>query len=212
VKIIAVDSDVANNKLWPDALDIKDNSDEQPQAPMLWFKADSALLVNGKPFFIPNFTNECSAAVCLAVRVCRLGKCIAAKFAPRYYDAIAVAVDFTAEDVLRLLRQQQMPWDLAKSFDASVALGRWHELDALNNEAHEDVQLKMTVADKQTTIVVHNYRNLINNVIEKLSDIFTLRQGDILLVCKQQTKIVVQINDHVTGWLDAEKLTEFNVK
>ena len=68
----------------------------QPEEPVIFAKPDSALLKDGKPFFIPDFTKQCDYEVELVVRICRLGKNISPRFAHRYYDAVTVGIDFTA--------------------------------------------------------------------------------------------------------------------
>ncbi len=59
--------------------------------------ADSALLNNGKPFFIPDHPGRIEYETELVVRICKLGKTIPQRFAHRYYDAVTVGIDFTAE-------------------------------------------------------------------------------------------------------------------
>ena len=53
MKIIVVESSDACNKQ-----PYKTLFNELSDCPRLWMKADSALLKNNKPFFIPEFTNE----------------------------------------------------------------------------------------------------------------------------------------------------------
>ena len=56
--------------------------------PVVFMKPDSAILKDGKPFFIPDFSNEIHYETELVVRIKRLGKNIAPRFANRYYDAV----------------------------------------------------------------------------------------------------------------------------
>ncbi len=58
--------------------------------PVIFLKPDSAILKDGKPFFIPDFSNEVHYETEVVVRICRLGKNIAPRFASRYYDAVTV--------------------------------------------------------------------------------------------------------------------------
>ena len=61
--------------------------------PVIFMKPDSAILKDGKPFFIPDFSNEIHYETELVVRINRLGKNIAPRFANRYYDAVTVGID-----------------------------------------------------------------------------------------------------------------------
>ena len=104
-----------------------------------------ALLTHGKPMFKPDFTHEMSAAPYVALRISRMGKSIPARFAFRYYDAVGVAIDFTAEDVLRRLSQEGGPWDAAKSFDGSICIGDWLDLDKMSDSLLSDISVFMLV-------------------------------------------------------------------
>lgn len=65
----------------------------------------------------------------LVVRINRLGKNIAPRFASRYYDAVTVGIDFTARDLQRRFREEGKPWELCKGFDNSAAIGDFVPVD-----------------------------------------------------------------------------------
>lgn len=211
MKIIVVESALASksaavyNKNGDNALDI------QKECPRVWFKADSALLTHGKPVFVPEFTKQLSAAPYLALRICRMGKSIPARFAYRYYDAASVAVDFTAQDVLRELRAKGEPWDMAKSFDGSVCIGR--EIACASLTAGRELTLTLLVdGEPSSTTVISDLAALAGRAIEQISRFFTLRQGDWLLIGKPDCTPLVKIGSHIAGTLEGEALTEFNIK
>ena len=119
MKIFAVGMNYAeHNKTQNEALSGK-------ETPVLFTKADSALLKDGKPFFIPDDLGMIEYETELVVRICRLGKTIPERFAHRYYDAVTVGIDFTARELQQKLREQGMPWELCKGFDGAAALGKW---------------------------------------------------------------------------------------
>ena len=74
--------------------------------PTIFMKSDSSLLKDGKPFFIPDFSSEIHYETELVVKIDRLGKNIAERFAHRYYSEVTVGIDFTARDLQRRLREQ----------------------------------------------------------------------------------------------------------
>ena len=119
MKIFAVDMNYAEyNKSQNETLSKK-------EGPVIFTKADSALLKDKKPFFIPDDLGTIEYETELVVRICRLGKTISERFAHRYYDAVTVGIDFTARELQQKLRAQGLPWDLCKGFDGSAALGEW---------------------------------------------------------------------------------------
>ena len=88
--------------------------------PTIFMKSDSSLLKDGKPFFIPDFSSEIHYETELVVKIDRLGKNIAERFAHRYYSEVTVGIDFTARDLQRRLREQGLPWEISKAFDNSA--------------------------------------------------------------------------------------------
>ena len=72
-----------------------------PEEPVIFTKADSSLLKDGKPFFVPDHLGRVDYETEMVVRICRLGKSIPERFAHRYYDAVTVGIDFTARDLQR---------------------------------------------------------------------------------------------------------------
>ncbi|HPD87583.1 MAG TPA: fumarylacetoacetate hydrolase family protein, partial [Proteiniphilum sp.] len=91
--------------------------------PVLFMKPDTALLKDGKPFFLPDFSEDVQYETELVVRVSRLGKNIAERFAHRYYDQVTVGIDFTARDLQTKQKELGLPWEIAKGFDHSAAVG-----------------------------------------------------------------------------------------
>ena len=71
----------------------------KPENPVIFTKADSALLKDHKPFFIPDHMGRIDYETELVVRISRLGKTIPQRFAHRYYDAVTVGIDFTAREL-----------------------------------------------------------------------------------------------------------------
>ena len=48
----------------------------KPEKPVIFTKADSALLKDHKPFFIPDWSSQVDYETELVVRICRLGKSV----------------------------------------------------------------------------------------------------------------------------------------
>ena len=55
----------------------------KPEAPVIFTKADSALLKDHKPFFIPDWSKQVDYETEIVIRICRLGKGIPERFAHR---------------------------------------------------------------------------------------------------------------------------------
>ncbi|MBR6962280.1 MAG: fumarylacetoacetate hydrolase family protein [Prevotella sp.] len=183
----------------------------KPETPVIFTKADSALLKDGKPFFLPDFSERVDYETELVVRICRLGKCIPERFAHRYYDAVTVGIDFTARDVQQRLRAAGHPWELSKGFDGSAAIGQWVEkeklLDVQAVRFHLDIN-GSTVQEGCTCDMLYR----IDELIAYISQFFTLKTGDLLYTGTPSGVGPVHINDHLTGFLEDRKVLELNVK
>lgn len=185
--------------------------EERPAALTVFMKPETALLKDGKPFFLPHFSERIEHEAEVAVRICRLGKNIAPRFAYRYYDALTVGVDFTARDLQARLREQGAPWEIAKAFDGSAALGTWVDKSTLPLEEGVPFSLQIngtTVQSGNTHDMIYN----IDEIIAYVSRFFTLKMGDIIYTGTPQGVGPVHIDDHITGYLGDNKVLEFNVK
>lgn len=119
-------------------------------------KSDSSLMVNRKPFFIPDWSTDMRYVPCAVVRVCKLGKHISEKFASRYYDSIAPAINIFAEDY-RQSGDAIRIW----AFDGSLPVGTFMNL---NQYLPSDL-----IVD-------------IDTAISQVSQLMTIRQGDLIFI------------------------------
>lgn len=183
----------------------------KPEEPVIFTKADSALLKDGKPFFVPDFMGQIDYETEIVVRICRLGKSIPARFAHRYYDAVTVGIDFTARDMQRKARAEGRPWDICKGFDDSAAIGEWVDVSKFRDiqaiHFHLDINGK-TVQEGCTSDMLFK----VDEIIEYISRFYTLKTGDILYTGTPAGIGAVSIDDHLEGWIEDRKVLEFNCK
>ena len=183
----------------------------KPEAPVIFTKADSALLKDGKPFFIPDWSERVDYEAELVVRICRLGKGIPVRFAHRYYDAVTVGVDFTARDWQEKARAKGLPWEICKGFDGSAVIGQWVE-----KEKFRDVQALQFHLDINGTTVQQGCTSdmlyKIDELIAYISTYFTLKTGDLLYTGTPVGVGPVKIDDHLEGWVEDRKVLDFNCK
>lgn len=183
----------------------------KPETPVIFTKADSALLKDKKPFFIPDFMGCIDYEAEVAVRISRLGKTIPERFAHRYYDAVTVGIDFTARELQQKLRANGEPWDLCKGFDGSAALGEWVSVDKFRDvqalHFHLDINGN-TVQEGRTSDMLFS----IDSLIAYISRFFTLKTGDILFTGTPVGVGPVHIDDHLEGYIEDRKVLDFSCK
>ena len=184
----------------------------QGRQPVVFTKADSALLTDGRPFFVPSFTKRCDYETELCVRINHLGRSIPERFAHRYYDEVTVGIDFTARDLQEQLRQQGLPWDLCKGFDGSAAVGRWVPLGHFGKDV-QDLRFHLLRNGEQVqTGCTADMIFGVDRLVSFISQFFTLKTGDIIFTGTPAGIGPVSIEDHLEGYLEGEKVLEFNVK
>lgn len=179
--------------------------------PVIFTKADSSLLKDRKPFFIPDELGTIEYEAEIVVRVCRLGKSISERFASRYYDAVTVGIDFTARDLLRKLSQQGLPWDMSKSFDGAAALGEWVSKDKFLDIQRLRFHLDVNGETKQegcTNDMIYK----VDEIISYVSRFFTLKTGDLIYTGCPVSGTPVHINDRLEGYIEERKVLDLHCK
>lgn len=156
-------------------------------------KGDSCLLNGRKPLFMPEWTKELGVTECIILRVSRLGKEIAPKFASRYYDAVAPGADFIAMDLAREAEQAGRPWTQALAFDYSLAIGEFVEASVFSGQ-YSDYVLTPEEA------------------IAKASKVMTIRQGDLIYIQKRQAPRPVAKEEIIRVEIDGEEKLYCKIK
>ena len=181
------------------------------EKPVIFTKADSALLKPGKPFFVPDHWGRIDYEAEVVVRICSLGKNISQRFAHRYYDAVTVGIDFTARDLQREASQNGQPWTICKGFDGSAAIGEWVDIAKFRNVQALHFHLDKngeTVQEGCTSDMFYG----VDEIIAYISQFFTLKTGDLLYTGTPAGVGPVQIGDHLDGWLEDRKVLDLNCK
>lgn len=105
-------------------------------APESYLMADSSILYTGRPFFVPDFAERFVASPSIVVRTGRLGKCIAPKFAHRYWDAVTAGFNVVAQ------ADTEGGMDaLDRAFDGAAILGDWVPVASLTDALHAVVEV-----------------------------------------------------------------------
>ncbi|MBO6217402.1 MAG: fumarylacetoacetate hydrolase family protein [Prevotella sp.] len=214
MKIFAVGMNyVEHNKELNNTLLITEKYERKTEEPVIFTKADSALLKNGKPFFIPDFMGRIDHEAELVVRICRLGKGIPEKFAHRYYDAVTVGVDFTAREVQKKAKDLGRPWTIAKGFDGSAVIGEWVPIARSEERSTfniQDLHFHLDINGKTVqTGFSGDMLYKVDELIAYISRFFTLKTGDLLYTGTPVGVGPVHIDDHIEGYLEGQKVLDF---
>ena len=190
---------------------IAELQNERPEHPVIFLKPDTAILPKKQPFFIPDFSEDVHHEVEVFVRINKVGKHIAKKFAHKYYDEIGLGIDFTARDVQKQQKEKGLPWEIAKSFDGAAVIGKWidkNKFKDVNNIGFSLLKNDKLVQEGNTSHMLWK----IDEIIEYVSKYFTLKIGDIIFTGTPEGVGKVNINDTLKGYLEEQQMFSINIK
>jgi acylpyruvate hydrolase len=188
----------------------KELKNDIPTKPLIFMKPPTALLTDNKPFYYPDFTKNLHHEVEIVLRVCKNGKQVQPAFASKYYDKIALGIDFTARDLQDVLKSKGQPWEIAKAFDNSAVLSEFYDISNYNLE---NINFHLTkngqIVQKGTTQdLIFNFDTLICYI----SKFFTLQQGDLIYTGTPAGVGAVQIGDILEGFLEEQSVFRCAIK
>ncbi|MEY4936652.1 MAG: hypothetical protein RIS64_3011 [Bacteroidota bacterium] len=188
----------------------KELKNDIPTKPLIFMKPPTALLTDNKPFYYPDFTKNLHHEVEMVLRVCKNGKQVQPLFASKYYDKIALGIDFTARDLQDALKSKGQPWEIAKAFDNSAVLSDFYDISKYNIE---NVNFHLTkngqIVQKGTTQdLIFNFDTLICYI----SKFFTLQQGDLIYTGTPAGVGAVEIGDLLEGFIEEESVFRCAIK
>ena len=189
---------------------IEELANERPENPVVFLKPDSSILPRKKPFFIPPFSSDVHYEVEVLVKINKVGKHIASRFAHKYYDEIGLGIDFTARDIQQQCKEKGLPWEKAKAFDGSAVIGDFYDKSNfdLENLSFKLFKNDKVVQDGNTKAMLWKVDELISYV----SQYFTLKKGDIIFTGTPAGVGKVSENDILIGEINNRKAFEIRVK
>lgn len=189
----------------------KELNNEVPESPVFFLKPDSALVTANRPFFYPEFSKNVQYELEVVIRINRLGKSIEEQHANRYYNEVALGVDFTARDLQAEQKKKGLPWEIAKGFDYSAPVSEFFPLKEFGDIHNLSFRLELngkTVQEGNTSLMIFSFEK----VIAYVSRFMTLKTGDMIFTGTPAGVGPVAINDRLEAYLEGRKLMDFPVK
>lgn len=180
----------------------------------IWFlKPDTALLRNNDPFYIPAFSHEVHYECELVVRIDRVGRSIAEKFAHRYYHEVGLGIDFTARDLQREAIAKGLPWEPAKAFDRSAALSpEFLPLAELGGDV-QNLRFELSVnGEVRQQGFTGDMLFSVDRIVAAVSEYTTLRMGDLIYTGTPTGVGPVVPGDCLRATLEGRELLNFDIK
>ena len=171
---------------------------------VVFMKPDTAIHNLEIPYYIPDFTQDLHYEIELVLKINQNGKCISEKFAHKYYEEIAVGIDFTACDLQVELSKKGLPWELAKAFDGSAIVGKFVYKETFESSSSIHFHLDKNGTTVQEGNTIQMLRDF-DVIISEVSQFFTLRKGDLIFTGTPKGAGRVAAGDVLEGFLGGEK-------
>lgn len=193
------------------AAHIEELNNERPSEPVVFTKPETALLKKNLPFYYPSISKDIHHEVEVLLKICKNGKNIDEKFAHKYYDEIGLGIDFTARDLQAKAKEKGLPWALAKGFNHSAPISLFRpkaDYKDLNNlDFKLDIDGK-TVQHGNTSLLLFSF----DYIIAYISKYIMLKKGDIIFTGTPKGVGPIHIGNRLEGYLEGEKLLDFDIK
>ena len=188
----------------------KELNNPVPTKPLVFMKPPSALLVNDKPFYYPDFSKNIHHGVEIVLKIARNGRHVQPAFASKYYEEIALGLDFTARDIQAECKKKGHPWEIAKGFDGAAPISRFIPIRSVNRHA-----IKFELEKNGEVVQSGNTKDLIfsfDDLIVYVSKFFKLQQGDLIYTGTPAGVGPIQIGDQLRGSIEGQPLLACDVK
>ena len=189
----------------------KELGNDIPDEPVILMKPKSALLQSHTPIYYPEFTNELNYECELVLRICKNGKYIQERHATNYYNGITVGIDFTARDIQNDLKAKGLPWEKAKAFDNSAAVGKFIDLTPTFNKKN----INFTFYKNKELVQQGNSNQMIfsfDYIIAHISNYFSLNIGDLIFTGTPVGVGECVVGDDLEAFIEKEMLLKLEIK
>jgi len=171
--------------------------------PTFILTTDSSMTRGNRPVFLPGISQRWRCDFSVAYLVSRLGKSIAERFAPRYYDMMTLCVRFVPLDIVvpeEGAAERWTPW--ATAFDGALAMGSWIGAAPVS-EIRIASPHAMTSGDVTSDI---------DRSIRILSYGMMIKTGDIIIPPSPVFQCGVETDDRVEACINGQEVLKFSIK
>jgi len=185
---------------------------EVPDSPMIFMKPHTALLIDNKPLYYPDFTNDLNYEGELVLKICKNGRHVQPEFAHTYYDKIGFGIDFTARDLQQKCKEKGHPWEIAKAWDFSAPISKeFLDINTLPNRnviKFEMILNGKTVQQGDSSLMIYSF----DTIICYVSKFFKLQVGDYIFTGTPAGVGPVKRGDILTGSIEGKELLKCEIK
>lgn len=194
------------------SLHIKEMGGEAPKDPVVFLKPPAAYLPDGGTIELPDISDNVHHEVELVVIIGKDARNISKEKAKDYIAGYAVGIDVTLRDIQKNAKDKGLPWAVAKGFYTSAPISKIVPAGEIKgSDPVFDLNLELNGEIKQSGSTGDMERP-VSALIAYLSNIFSLRKGDIIFTgtphgvgqIKKGDKLTAKLSDIVDLKVNAE--------
>jgi 2-keto-4-pentenoate hydratase/2-oxohepta-3-ene-1,7-dioic acid hydratase in catechol pathway len=179
---------------------------------MIFMKPHTALLIDNKPLYYPDFTNDLNYEGELVLKICKNGRHVQPEFANTYYQQIGFGIDWTARDLQQKCKEKGHPWEIAKAWDNSAAISKeFIDITSLPDRTSIKFEMKLNgkvVQSGDSALMIHTF----DTIICYASKFFKLQVGDYIFTGTPAGVGPVKKGDILTGSIEGRDMLRCEIK
>jgi 2-keto-4-pentenoate hydratase/2-oxohepta-3-ene-1,7-dioic acid hydratase in catechol pathway len=173
---------------------------EIPAEPIVFIKPATSVADGSGPVVLPAFSRDVHHEIELVVLTDDVPKNTLEKDAHRCIIGYGVGLDLTARDVQAAAKKNGLPWTTAKGFDGSAPVSNF--IRSAGTLPPEKAELRLTVnGSVRQRCTIDAMLTPIPGIIAWLSNIFTLRRGDLIFTGTPEGVGALHAGDRITAEL-----------
>ncbi|PAV23848.1 fumarylacetoacetate hydrolase [Pyrrhoderma noxium] len=193
-KIVAIGRNYAEH--------VKELNNTVPKEPFFFLKPTTSYVQSGGKIEIPRGVLA-HHEVELGVVIGKTGRDIPASQADSYIAGYSLAIDMTARNMQEQVKKKGLPWSAVKGFDTFTPIGPFIDRSSIPDPQKLKLWLKINGAFKQNG-TTSDMIFPITKLIEHISSIMTLEEGDLILTGTPSGVGPVAPGDEVTVELSTD--------
>ena len=176
-------------------------TDPTREPPFFFSKPADAIVADGARVAYPPRTTNFHHEIELVVAIGGEGREVARERALELVYGYAVGNDFTRRDLQARARDKGQPWDVAKGFDESAAIGAIRRAADIGHPQRGRIWLAVNgVLRQEADIADLTWK--VPEIIAELSTLYTLRPGDLIYTGTPAGVGALQRGDRVEGGVE----------
>ncbi|CAF1011447.1 unnamed protein product [Rotaria magnacalcarata] len=182
-----------------------------PTKPIIFMKPPSAFVIEPNDIKIPSEWDEVHHEVELGVIIDKKCQNVSKEEAEEYIAGYCLALDMTSRKLQNELKDQGLPWLLAKGFDTSCPCGDFIDKNEINLSSSVNLWLSVNGTKRQSG----HTRDMIFSVpdiIAFISKYITLERGDLILTGTPAGVGSVKRGDQIEAGINGENDLKYTMK